>query len=426
MAGPNFNTSLAATVRDISGANNHGVITGAVSFGAGPLGQYLQCSGNDSNYLRMANAALSVTDRLSCGAWVRVDANQSQGTVLYGGFYLGVELLGPSAYANVGGTNYSKRITNIMTLGRWHRIVSVFDGAALRLYLDGREVTALTGIAGGNLSTNANTWIGRHNLSNYSFIGGIAHAFVLNRSMTPGEVARDFTTGAQRPEFITRYLEHYQINTAMQPGVLAVTGSTPGVSGSGRIDVNPQLGALEISGAAPELQRSGVMEFGVSATPLTVSGVTSALFFSGEIATAPVTGAISVVGKSSRTIVGVPLGSINEPSIAGDVITSRLRLNVYPGRDNSAEIRLTEEGNTQDLSFVSRMALTIGDVTIDSDVMPEVFDWSTEPLKLVLRLGKCNLPAGVYLHSRLVVYSPDNPDGILWSDNVPIRVEEAE
>lgn len=100
---------------------------------------------------------------------------------------------------------------------------------------------------------------------------------------------------------------------------------------------------------------------------------------------------------------------------------SLLTEHIYDGRDNTMDLILTEDNSAVDLSAVTRMVLTIGGVTFDSDVLgaggSAVFDWTVGAGQVNFKLGTtANLPAAGNYQASLVVYSPDNTNGIEWGN----------
>jgi hypothetical protein len=95
----------------------------------------------------------------------------------------------------------------------------------------------------------------------------------------------------------------------------------------------------------------------------------------------------------------------------------------YIGYDNTIDIKLLEDGETVDLSSVTRMTLTVAGATIDSLEDPDVFDWSAGDGVLVLALGDQELTAGTY-RARLVVYDEKHDDGIVWEDFALVVTED--
>ena len=94
---------------------------------------------------------------------------------------------------------------------------------------------------------------------------------------------------------------------------------------------------------------------------------------------------------------------------------------IYKGRDNSVTVRLvkldaaTGADVVQDMTAVSRVVATIGEVEIDSDETATAFDLSDmESGNLTLKFGGVSdLVAGRH-EVRLDLYSPGWPSGLTW------------
>ena len=96
---------------------------------------------------------------------------------------------------------------------------------------------------------------------------------------------------------------------------------------------------------------------------------------------------------------------------------------VNNGRDNSIWLGLRVNRELIDLSDVTKMQLLLGGNTYDSESLGfgenQIFDWSQGDGLLILRLGGLGISNGFY-NVELVVFSADNPNGVLW-DTLRIR-----
>jgi hypothetical protein len=87
---------------------------------------------------------------------------------------------------------------------------------------------------------------------------------------------------------------------------------------------------------------------------------------------------------------------------------------VYLGHDNTMDLLLKAGGSAQDLSSVTRMTLAVGDDTVNSDEDADAFDWDTGTTgKVIISLGDQDLAEGRH-RAELVVYDPDNTNGVVW------------
>lgn len=107
-----------------------------------------------------------------------------------------------------------------------------------------------------------------------------------------------------------------------------------------------------------------------------------------------------------------------------------LQATVYNGRDNELEFPIFDSaGVVTDLSTVTRVTITIGTTTIDSDVVGSSVIWWTETasyrgatvdvLKMVL--GGQGLAVAEYADCELVIYDADHTNGRRIEN--PIKIE---
>ncbi len=104
---------------------------------------------------------------------------------------------------------------------------------------------------------------------------------------------------------------------------------------------------------------------------------------------------------------------------------------IYNGADNSIQYVLLEKNQPiVDLSSLTRVTFTIGSTTIDSDVVGSGVIWWTDQTDyfgvttdiVSAALGGQGLTVGDYPNSRITIYDPANPNGIVWSSGLQIRV----
>lgn len=97
---------------------------------------------------------------------------------------------------------------------------------------------------------------------------------------------------------------------------------------------------------------------------------------------------------------------------------------IYLVHNNKIDQILTEDGTPVSLSAVNRMTLAFEDLIIDSNIagegVGEAFNWTAGGGKLILDLAGQSIPVSSY-DAQLIVYSSDNPLGIVWG-TIPIEV----
>jgi len=102
---------------------------------------------------------------------------------------------------------------------------------------------------------------------------------------------------------------------------------------------------------------------------------------------------------------------------------------IHIGRDNSIDLLLYADSTLQALGSVTEMRLRVGDVIVTStDSTGGAIRWDgtgygTGEVRIFGGDTSLGLSTGFFTAS-LVVYDTTNTDGILWDDNIPIRVKQ--
>jgi len=91
----------------------------------------------------------------------------------------------------------------------------------------------------------------------------------------------------------------------------------------------------------------------------------------------------------------------------------------YRNRNNDNSLEVLADGAAVDISGSTRMQLVIGNVTYDSALHSNVFDWSTNgadgQLDIAIDPSDPDLPkAGAY-KARLIIFDATYPSGLVWS-----------
>jgi hypothetical protein len=194
---------------DSSGTNN-GTLQGGVTFAAGEVGQTFSFNGIDGSVLVPDAPALRVTNALTIEAWIcPKSVGAAQGILLKwfgngnqlsystaiettGQAYLLLSQNGLGAVANVDyKVVYS---TNTVHLNQWTHFAGVYDGAWLKVYLNGvMENQALW--TNGIFPGTAPLYIGEATYQS-PFNGLIDEPSVYNRALTDAEIQQIYNAGS--------------------------------------------------------------------------------------------------------------------------------------------------------------------------------------------------------------------------------------
>ena len=189
-----FEEGSGSTVLDQSGRGNTGTISGA-TWTAGRFGTALQFNGSNAFVLVPDAASLDLTSAMTLEAWVYPDASSSSfRDVIYktpDAFYL--EGSSPTGGAPAtGGTFASSPLYGVAALPirTWSHLAATYDGAVLRLYVNGNQVasrsqTGSIATSTGNLTLGGDSTFGQY------WNGRIDEVRVYPRALTPSEIALD-------------------------------------------------------------------------------------------------------------------------------------------------------------------------------------------------------------------------------------------
>jgi hypothetical protein len=193
-----FEQTSGSTVTDQSSYANNGTITGATSVADGRFGRALSFDGT-SDWVRIPDAnQLDLTTGMTLEAWVYPQSTGSYRTVLLkqrpgdlAYALYGSAPSNPSAQLTVGANDY--RMANAsspLTMNTWSHLATTFDGATLRLYINGVLTSSVA--YSGSLTVSANDlFIGGNAVWSEWFDGKIDEVRVYNRPLAATEIQAD-------------------------------------------------------------------------------------------------------------------------------------------------------------------------------------------------------------------------------------------
>jgi hypothetical protein len=199
-----FNEVSGATVLDASGVNNHGTITGATRTAAGKFGGALSFNGT-SNWVTVPDAAsLDLTTGMTLEAWVNPASlsgwrtallKESSGTLSYA-MYANDNTPNPAVTVRIGGADRSAVGTSRLPLNTWTHLAATYDGAQVRLYVNGVQAGSRAQTGSITVSTGP-LRIGGNAVWTEFFAGLIDEVRVYNRALSAAEIQADMNAAVR-------------------------------------------------------------------------------------------------------------------------------------------------------------------------------------------------------------------------------------
>jgi hypothetical protein len=196
---------------DASGQGNAGAVVGSATWAPGRFGSSLVFDGS-SAAVRVPNSpSLEPAAAITVEAWVEhtgspgdyryILAKGATGCMAASyGLYTGPDG-GAAFYVSSGhGGSYSlsPRVDVRIWDGNWHSLVGTYDGARIRLYLDGSEVgtgTPRAGAIGYQLTDSNDLFIGNYpGCAEHGFVGGIDEPMVMTGALDTAQVRSQYQT----------------------------------------------------------------------------------------------------------------------------------------------------------------------------------------------------------------------------------------
>ncbi len=168
-----FDEASGNTVFDETSNNNDGTILGAKWTNDSTSGFALKFDGIDDKIIVPYSSSIGALPNLTLDAWVKRNS-LSDGMVISknGPYFISIRnnVLEGGVYAGPGWTQISG--TTSLNLGQWYHIALTYDGADIKLYLDGVEDASITK-TGSILVTGQSLHIGWGEPGHNQFFNGI-------------------------------------------------------------------------------------------------------------------------------------------------------------------------------------------------------------------------------------------------------------
>ncbi len=230
VAAYSFDAGSGTTLADVSGRGHTGTIAGATWSATGKNGGALSFDGVNDWVTVADTAALDLTTGMTLEAWVQptsanrwrtVALKEQTGNLVYA---LYGNNSGQRASANVllGGSEAEARSASQLPANVWTHLAATYDGAAVRLYVNGALSGSTT--AAGSLPASAGPFrIGGNAIWDEFFSGQLDDLRLYNRALSLTEVQADMATPVGPPPPTDT-----QAPTA--PGALSATGGLSSVT----------------------------------------------------------------------------------------------------------------------------------------------------------------------------------------------------
>ena len=262
VAAYSFDEGSGTTVADASGNGHTGTITGATWAATGKYGKALQFNGTSALVTVADAASLHLSSGMTLEAWVNPSTvNANWRDVIYKGndnFYLeatSTNASRPDAGTIAGGSYADAFGTAVLPANSWSHLAETYDGAALRLYVNGTQV-ASTAHTGTIASSTNPLQIGGDRIYGQFFAGLIDEVRVYNVALTAAQIQTDQATPVNNGP---------DTQPPSQPGTLTATA----VSG-GEVDLAWGASSDNVGVSGYQLERcqgSGCSNFVQIATP---------------------------------------------------------------------------------------------------------------------------------------------------------------
>ncbi len=195
--------------RDIAGGNN-GSLQNGTTFAPGKVGQAFSFDGTDDQIVVHHNANQNGGTQITIDAWINLSASLH-----------GQPIANKRSASNVGGYTFEtthspfgpdnglqwaimisgvyhilQTPANVLTLGTFQHVAATYDGAMMRIYVDGVEVANMA--ASGTIDPTTDPFLVGRNAPNLSidWHGLIDELELFNRALSQPEIAAIFNAGA--------------------------------------------------------------------------------------------------------------------------------------------------------------------------------------------------------------------------------------
>jgi PKD repeat protein len=193
-----FNEGSGSNLGDSSGKGNNGTISGATWTTGGKFGGGLSFDGlndlvtiADSNTLDLSTGMTleAWVKPSSVGDWSSILLKESSNGLAYG-MYASDDASKPAGYINTGGSDQNATGGSALPLNAWTHLAVTFDGATLKLFVNG-NLAGSKAVSGSIITTTGALRIGGNSVWGEYFAGIIDEVRIYKRALTQTEIQDD-------------------------------------------------------------------------------------------------------------------------------------------------------------------------------------------------------------------------------------------
>jgi hypothetical protein len=202
VAAYSFNAGTGTTALDSSGKGNTGTLANATWATGGKYGGALSFNGSSSWVTVPDASSLDLTTGMTLEAWVKPSAlgtiwrtvlfKEAPGGIVYS-LYANQDTGVPVGQVEIGGGERSATGSAVLALNAWTHLAATYDGANVRLYVNGTLVRT-TPTTGSMTASTGVLRIGGNSVWAEWFSGLIDEVRVYNRALTASEIGYDLGT----------------------------------------------------------------------------------------------------------------------------------------------------------------------------------------------------------------------------------------
>jgi PKD repeat protein len=198
-----FDEGNGSTLYDTSGHGHDGALSGPIWAGGGRNGGALSFDGVNDAVSIADQAELDLTTGMTLEAWVKPTAlNGAWRTVAFKeqtagmtyALYAATNTAPPTGQAYVGAERDARGTAAIAT-GAWTHLATTYDGATVRLYVNGAQVRSLA-VAGSMAVSTGALKLGGNGVWGEWYAGLLDDVRIYNRALTAAQVQADMSVPA--------------------------------------------------------------------------------------------------------------------------------------------------------------------------------------------------------------------------------------